>query len=117
LASGEVATCWSLFFQTEEETTALVAAPNPCTWIGRRDKAVLLVAVQTGLRNSEITSLRRQEVAFGTGAHVRCLGKGRKMLLRCQGLRTRLGIMAIGLAEHLQHIAAFVGKVSSCKRM
>ena len=37
-------------FLTEEETAALVAAPNPCTWIGRRDKALLLVAVQTGLR-------------------------------------------------------------------
>jgi site-specific recombinase XerD len=72
-------------FLTEEETAALVAAPNPGTWIGRRDKALLLVAVQTGLRNSEITSLRRQDVEFGTGAHVRCLGKGRKM--RCTPLR------------------------------
>src|ERR1017187_7244536 len=72
-------------FLTEEETAALVAAPNPGTWIGRRDKALLLVAVQTGLRNSEITSLRRQDVAIGTGAHVRCLGKGRKM--RCTPLR------------------------------
>jgi integrase/recombinase XerD len=72
-------------FLTEEETAALVAAPNPDTWIGRRDKALLLVAAQTGLRNSEITSLRRQDVEFGTGAHVRCLGKGRKM--RCTPLR------------------------------
>jgi len=72
-------------FLTEEETAALVAAPNPDTWIGRRDKALLLVAVQTGLRNSEITSLRYQDVEFGTGAHVRCLGKGRKM--RCTPLR------------------------------
>ena len=72
-------------FLTEEETAALVAAPNPGTWIGRRDKALLLVAVQTGLRNSEITSLRHQDVEFGTGAHVRCLGKGRKM--RCTPLR------------------------------
>jgi integrase len=47
-------------FLTEEETAALVAAPDPGSWIGRRDKALLLVAVQTGLRNSEITSLRRQ---------------------------------------------------------
>lgn len=66
-------------FLTDEETTALVAAPDPRTWIGRRDKALLLVAVQTGLRNSEITSLRRQDVEFGVGAHVRCFGKGRKM--------------------------------------
>jgi integrase/recombinase XerD len=72
-------------FLTEEETAALVASPNPGTWIGRRDKALLLVAVQTGLRNSEITSLRRQDVEFGSGAHVRCLGKGRKM--RCTPLR------------------------------
>jgi len=66
-------------FLTDEETTALVAAPDPRTWIGRRDKALLLVAVQTGLRNSEITSLRRRDVEFGVGAHVRCFGKGRKM--------------------------------------
>jgi integrase/recombinase XerD len=66
-------------FLTEEETAALVAAPNPCTWIGRRDKALLLVAVQTGLRNSELTSLRRQDVEFGIGAHVSCIGKGRKL--------------------------------------
>src|SRR5579864_8968475 len=72
-------------FLTEEEAAALVAAPNPGAWIGRRDKALLLVAVQTGLRNSEITSLRHQDVEFGTGAHVRCLGKGRKM--RCTPLR------------------------------
>jgi integrase/recombinase XerD len=72
-------------FLTEEETAALVAVPNPGRWIGRRDKALLLVAVQTGLRNSEVTSLRRQDVEFGTGAHVRCVGKGRKM--RCTPLR------------------------------
>ena len=72
-------------FLTEEETAALVAAPDVVTWIGRRDRALLLLAVQTGLRNSEITSLRRQDVEFGAGAHVRCLGKGRKF--RCTPLR------------------------------
>jgi site-specific recombinase XerD len=72
-------------FLTEEETAALIVAPNPETWIGRRDKALLLVALQTGLRNSEITSLRQKDVELGTGAHVRCLGKGRKM--RCTPLR------------------------------
>ena len=73
-------------FLTEEEAAALVAAPDPSTWIGNRDRTLLLVAVQTGLRNSELTSLRRQDVALGTGAHVRCLGKGRKM--RCTPLRS-----------------------------
>jgi integrase len=72
-------------FVTEEESTAVVSAPDSARWIGRRDRALLLVAIQTGLRNSEITSLRRQDVELGTGAHVRCLGKGRKM--RCTPLR------------------------------
>src|SRR6266853_3098624 len=72
-------------FLTEEETSALLAAPDTATWVGRRDRALLLLAVQTGLRNSEITSLKRQDVELGTGAHVRCLGKGRK--LRCTPMR------------------------------
>jgi site-specific recombinase XerD len=72
-------------FLTEEETAALVASPNPGTWIGRRDKALLLVAVQTGLRNSEITSLCREDVEFGTGAHVRCLGKVERCAARDYG--------------------------------
>jgi integrase/recombinase XerD len=65
-------------FLTEEETTALVAAPDRATWIGRRDHALLLTAAQTGLRNAELRSLRRRDVGLGAGAHVRCLGKGRK---------------------------------------
>jgi integrase/recombinase XerD len=72
-------------FLTEDECAALVAAPNLHTWMGRRDRALLLVAVQTGLRNSEITGLRHEDVEIGTGAHVRCVGKGRKR--RCTPLR------------------------------
>lgn len=72
-------------FLTEEESAALIAAPDPNTWIGRRDRALLLLAVQTGLRNSEITALKRKDVHTGAGAYVRCLGKGRK--LRCTPLR------------------------------
>jgi len=72
-------------FLGNEEVAALLSAPDPGTWRGRRDRAVLLVAVQTGLRVSELTALRRQDVALGTGAHVRCHGKGRK--LRCTPLR------------------------------
>ena len=71
-------------FLTDEEVAALIAAPNPDMWIGRRDRTIMLVAARTGLRNSEITGLRRQDVEFGTGAHVRCLGKGRKA--RCTPL-------------------------------
>ena len=71
-------------FLTEEESDALLAAPDAKTWIGRRDRVLLLVAIHTGLRNTEIRSLRRQDVDLGTGAHVRCMGKGRKM--RCTPL-------------------------------
>ena len=75
-------------FLTEEETLALLAAPDIGKWIGRRDRTLLLLAVETGLRNSEITSLRHQDVEFGSGAHVRCFGKGRKM--RCTPFRKEL---------------------------
>ena len=72
-------------FLEDDEVTALFDAPDIGTWIGRRDRALLVVAVQTGLRVSELTALRRKDVALGTGAHVRCFGKGRK--LRCTPLR------------------------------
>jgi integrase/recombinase XerD len=65
-------------FLTRPEIKALLAAPNAKTWLGRRDHALLLTAVQTGLRLSEITILRQSDIALGSGAHVRCQGKGRK---------------------------------------
>jgi site-specific recombinase XerD len=60
------------------EVEALLAAPDTSTWTGRRDRALLMLAVQTGLRVSELIGLRCQDVVLGTGAHVRCEGKGRK---------------------------------------
>jgi integrase/recombinase XerD len=72
-------------FLTHAEIQALVAAPNQTIWSGRRDHTLLLVAVQTGLRASELIGLCCQDVVFGTGAHIRCLGKGRKE--RCTPLR------------------------------
>ena len=65
-------------FLTRPEIEALLAAVNCTTWIGRRDYAFLLVAMQTGLRLSEITAVRRENVVLGPGAHICCLGKGRK---------------------------------------
>jgi site-specific recombinase XerD len=62
-----------------------LAAPNQQTWLGRRDHALLLLALQTGLRLSEIIGLRCQDIVLDTGAHVRCIGKGRKS--RCVPLR------------------------------
>jgi integrase/recombinase XerD len=72
-------------FLNREEIDALLAAPNAATWLARRDRTFLLVAVQTGLRVSELVGLNCQHVVLGTGAHVRCLGKGRKQ--RCTPLR------------------------------
>jgi integrase/recombinase XerD len=65
-------------FLSPAEVDALLAAPDRNRWVGRRDHALLLAAVQTGLRVSELTGLRRRDVELGTGAHLRCLGKGRK---------------------------------------
>jgi site-specific recombinase XerD len=65
-------------FLNPTEIDALLAAPDRTRWLGRRDHALLLTAVQTGLRVSELTSLTDQDVELGTGAHVRCYGKGRK---------------------------------------
>ena len=65
-------------FLTSAEVQSLLAAPDRCTWSGRRDHALLLVAVQTGLRLSELTGAQRNAVTLGTGAHIRVLGKGRK---------------------------------------
>jgi integrase/recombinase XerD len=64
-------------YLTPEETDALVAAPGRTTWHGRRDRALLLLGIQTGLRVSELTGLLRQDVHLGAGPHVRCHGKGR----------------------------------------
>jgi site-specific recombinase XerD len=65
-------------FLTRAETKALLEAPDRSIWIGRRDHALLSVAVQTGLRVSELTGLTCGDVHLGSGPHVRCVGKGRR---------------------------------------
>jgi len=65
-------------FLNREEIGALLAAPDRKTWSGRRDQVLILVAAQTGLRVSELTGLRRDNLTFGRGAHIQCMGKGRK---------------------------------------
>ncbi len=60
------------------EIDALLAVPDQNAWSGRRDHAWLLLAVQTGLRLSELTGLTRGDVHLGAGANVHVLGKGRK---------------------------------------
>lgn len=65
-------------FLTEAEVDALLAAPDHSTFLGRRDHALLLTAVQTGLRVTELVNLHVEDLVLDAGAHVRCLGKGRK---------------------------------------
>jgi site-specific recombinase XerD len=65
-------------YLTDPEADAVTASPDRQRWTGRRDHALLVVALQTGLRVSELTGLRNQDVELRTGAHLRCWGKGRK---------------------------------------
>jgi len=65
-------------YLTKEEAEALLSAPDKRTRIGRRDHALLVLALHTGLRVSEITDLRISQLTLGPAAHVRCRGKGRK---------------------------------------
>jgi len=74
-------------FLTTEEVEALLAAPDLIRWEGRRDQALFLLAIQTGLRLSELVGLNRDHVQLASGPHVRCLGKGRKE--RCVPLTSR----------------------------
>jgi integrase len=71
-------------YLTRAESEALLAAVDRTTLLGRRDHMILLVAVQTGLRVSELASLTCADAELGAGAHLRCTGKGRKQ--RCTPL-------------------------------
>ena len=85
-------------FLIRGEVDALLAAPDTSTPFGRRDHALLLLAVQTGLRLAELTALRVEDLALGTGAHVRCRGKGRKE--RCTPLsRATARVLRSWIAE------------------
>lgn len=85
-------------FLTRPEVEAILKAPDQATWQGRRDYTLLLMAVQTGLRVSEIIQLRPEQLVLGTGAHVRCHGKGRKE--RCVPLtRQTAAVLRTWIAE------------------
>jgi site-specific recombinase XerD len=87
-----------LTFLTPTERKAFIAAPNLKTWIGRRDHALLIVAIETGLRVSELVILKCDDIVLQTGPHVRCLGKGRKQ--RCTPLMSQtVGVLRAWLKE------------------
>jgi len=85
-------------FLTRPEVDALIDAPDRRTWLGRRDHAFILMAVQTGLRLSEMTGIKREDLVVGTGAHIRVVGKGRKE--RCTPLtEATVGVLKVWLRE------------------
>ena len=85
-------------FLTHAECKALLAAPNRDRWTGRRDHALMAVAIQTGLRVSELTGLCCQDVRLGTGANLQCTGKGRKQ--RCTPLTTQTArVLSVWMQE------------------
>jgi integrase/recombinase XerD len=86
-------------FLDRAEIEALLKAPDRTAWVGRRDHLILLIAMQTGLRASELVNLRRRDVVLGVGAHIQCEGKGRKQ--RCTPLRQETAkLMELWLKEH-----------------
>lgn len=72
-------------YLNRKEAKALLTAPDRKTWVGQRDHAILILALHTGLRASELINLNRCDLITDTGAHVSCMGKGRKQ--RCTPLR------------------------------
>src|SRR5712691_6455527 len=78
-------------FLTADEARSLLAAPDQATWTGRRDHALLLTLLQTGLRVSELIGLRCGDICLGRGAHLRCHGKGRKE--RCTPLTSQTAMV------------------------
>ncbi|MGH3180469.1 MAG: tyrosine-type recombinase/integrase [Streptosporangiaceae bacterium] len=75
---GCQATRTDISWLTGAEADALLAACDRSTWIGRRDHAMILTALRTGLRVSELTRLTRADAHLDAGPHVHCTGKGRK---------------------------------------
>lgn len=85
-------------FLNRQEVDALLAAPDQRTWSGRRDHALILLAVQTGLRLSELIALRQEDLQLTSGAHVRVVGKGRKE--RCTPLsKNTRAVLATWVSE------------------
>jgi integrase/recombinase XerD len=98
-------------YLTDNEIDALLAAPDPGTRTGRRDRALLLLDIQTGLRISELTGLTIADVHLNTGAHVACHGKGRKDRITPLTAET-VHVLREWLAEHVAdpHAPLFPGR-------
>ena len=103
-------------YLTRPEVEAILASVDKSTWVGRRNHAMLLLAVQTGLRLSEITGLRQKDVVLGRGAHVRCEGKGRKE--RCTPLaKPTVAVLKAWINEQRDDESGFLFPSSSGGRL
>jgi site-specific recombinase XerD len=103
-------------YLTRPEVETILGSVDKSTWVGRRNHAMLLLAVQTGLRLSEITSLRQKDVVLGHGAHVRCEGKGRKE--RCTPLaRPTVAVLKAWVKEQGEDESRFLFPSSSGGRL
>ena len=96
--SGSRTTSTDISWLTSAEADALLAAPDRGTWTGRRDHCLILVALRTGLRVSELIQLTLRDVHLDTGPHVRVTGKGRKE--RCTPLdKPTVAVLSAWLTE------------------
>ncbi|OLE67286.1 MAG: site-specific tyrosine recombinase XerD [Acidobacteria bacterium 13_1_20CM_2_68_7] len=64
-------------YLTLEEVDHLLAAPDPGSPLGLRDAAMVEMLYATGLRVSELISLRQRDLNMEAG-YLRCVGKGSK---------------------------------------
>ena len=103
-------------YLTRPEVESLLGGIDKTTWVGRRNHALLLVAVQTGLRLSELTGLRQKDVMLSHGAYVRCEGKGRKE--RCTPLaKPTVGVLKAWIKEQGADDSGFLFPSSSGGRL
>ena len=94
-------------YLTRPEVEAILASVDKSTWLGRRNHAMFLLAVQTDLRLSEITGLHQKDVMLCPAAHVRCEGKGRKE--RCTPLaRPTVAVLKAWISEQGINGSAFM---------
>ncbi|MDP4511518.1 tyrosine-type recombinase/integrase [Nonomuraea turcica] len=100
-------------FLTRVETDALLAVPDQSTPLGRRDHLLLLVALQTGLRVSELTSLTCADAELGTGAHLRCTGRGRKQRATPHTLRHTAAMALLHAGVDTSTIALWLGHATT----
>ncbi|CAN5447316.1 site-specific integrase [soil metagenome] len=104
-------------FLSQPEVKAILSAPDLNTWSGRRDHALILVAVQTGLRLSELTGLLHTNVVLGVGAHIDVVGKGRKQrctpLTKSTALVLKAWLLEAPIADHILFPNARGGRLSS----